>query len=64
MGSWRWSDAGRTLLFVIAFAVSDEFHQSFVPSREATVRDVLIDTMGAILALLFIWFLGRCRERR
>jgi VanZ family protein len=30
------------------YAASDEFHQSFVPSRSATVRDVLIDAVGIL----------------
>jgi VanZ family protein len=60
---WRYSDAVRTLLMVILYAASDEFHQRFVPSREASVRDVMIDTCGAVLALLLIWVLGRWRKR-
>jgi len=35
-----------TLSFL--YAVSDEFHQSFVPGRSASIRDVLIDTIGII----------------
>lgn len=30
------------------FALSDEWHQSFVPSREASLIDVMVDTFGAI----------------
>lgn len=30
------------------YAVSDEFHQSFVPGRSAAVRDVLIDSIGIV----------------
>jgi len=30
------------------YAVSDEFHQSFVSSRSASIRDVLIDTIGIL----------------
>jgi len=33
------------------FAASDEFHQSFIPSRTASVKDVMIDTCGAAIAL-------------
>ena len=33
-------------------SAGDEFRQSFVPSREATWRDVLIDSGGAVLGLL------------
>jgi VanZ family protein len=46
-----------SLLFVAAwvagaiFAVSDEFHQSFVPSRTASAKDVLIDAGGALIGL-------------
>ena len=34
------------------FAVSDEFHQSFVPSRTASPVDVIIDVCGALTGLL------------
>lgn len=33
-------------------AASDEFHQTFVPSRGASVGDIIIDGGGAILGLL------------
>src|SRR5512137_637837 len=39
------------LLMAVLFSLSDEFHQSFVEGRTSTVRDVLIDTGGATLAL-------------
>lgn len=38
-------------LFCALVAASDEFHQSFVPGRTPTVRDVGIDLLGALLAL-------------
>ena len=42
---------------VILFAVSDEFHQSFVPGRTPNARDVLIDSLGAsAVALLCLKF--------
>ena len=63
MRIWRWSDAIRTLLVVLLYAASDEFHQSFVPTREACIRDVLIDTLGGFLALILLWFVGRWRKR-
>jgi VanZ family protein len=37
-----------------AWAILDEFHQSFVPSRTSSALDVLIDVAGAGLALLLI----------
>ena len=33
------------------FAASDEFHQSFVPSRTASPNDVMIDVLGALIGL-------------
>jgi VanZ family protein len=33
------------------FAASDEFHQSFVPSRTASFHDVMIDICGALIGL-------------
>ena len=41
-----------SLLLTVVYAVSDEFHQSFVPGRHPAVTDVLIDTGGAMLALV------------
>jgi VanZ family protein len=39
------------LLLVFLYAASDEFHQSFVPGRNASLVDVGIDLVGAVLAL-------------
>ena len=36
----------------VVLAATDEFHQSFVKSRTASVRDVMIDSAGAIVGLL------------
>ncbi|MDQ6625676.1 MAG: VanZ family protein [Verrucomicrobiota bacterium] len=35
----------------VVFAMSDEFHQSFVPSRTASPIDVCIDAVGALAGL-------------
>lgn len=39
-----------TVLASAVYAATDEIHQSFVPGREAAVRDVFIDTWGAAIA--------------
>jgi VanZ family protein len=41
------------------YAVSDEFHQWFIPSRTAHPRDVVIDSLGAGCLLLGLWFSNR-----
>lgn len=33
------------------YSISDEYHQSFVPGRYPAVTDVMIDAIGAMLAL-------------
>jgi VanZ family protein len=35
----------------VAWAILDELHQSFVPSRSASLADVLVDSAGAVIAL-------------
>jgi VanZ family protein len=61
---WSWRQAGAAVLLVAAYASTDEFHQRFVPSRDASVRDVLIDTTGAVLGMLFLWVIWRWRHSR
>lgn len=40
------------LIFCMLYAITDEFHQKFIPGRSAELRDVLIDTSGALLGIL------------
>jgi VanZ family protein len=47
----------------VLYAISDEFHQSFVPGRHANLFDVLFDTSGALAMILIIRYLGRYRHR-
>jgi hypothetical protein len=42
------------LAISVAYGVSDEIHQSFVPTRHGAPLDVAIDALGATLAALFI----------
>lgn len=45
------------------YASSDEFHQFFVPGRACMLRDIVLDTSGAILGALLIslCFRTNCR---
>lgn len=40
-----------TLIFCVAYAVSDEIHQLFVIGRVGQLKDVLIDSTGSSLAI-------------
>ena len=42
-----------TILFIIIYASSDEFHQLFILTRDGRVTDVLIDTFGGCMGLIF-----------
>lgn len=59
-----WRTAWITLGIVFLYAVSDEFHQSFVPDRFGSPIDVLIDTTGGALALPLIALYRRLRRPR
>ncbi len=52
-----------SLLLVIIYALSDEFHQSFVSTRTGTVYDSMIDTAGGLTAL-FVFYLWRERKKK
>ena len=52
---WRLDWALSTFFIALAFAAMDEWHQSFVPVRQASARDVAIDALGAVLAQVLVW---------
>jgi VanZ family protein len=51
---------------VAAVALTDEYHQSFLPSRTGTIYDSLLDMTGGAVALacLAVWLAARRRGRR
>jgi len=50
---FRWVLA---MIMAILFALSDEFHQSFVQDRNSSIIDVGIDAIGAAIALTIAAF--------
>jgi len=63
-------EATLSVLFIVVwlaccvFAASDEYHQSFVPSRTASVHDVIIDITGAFIGLAICWMLAARKASR
>jgi len=55
---WFWF----ALLVVVVYALGDEFHQSFVPSRTGSIYDSMIDSAGGLTGLL-IYRATRSRRR-
>jgi len=55
----RWALVG--LIVSLSVAILDEVHQSFVPSRTSSARDVALDFCGALFAQILIWYALRRR---
>jgi VanZ family protein len=51
-----------SLLATALYAASDEIHQLFVPGRAGQFRDVCIDTAGALIGLLLLYFIKKNRK--
>ncbi|HFQ81083.1 MAG TPA: teicoplanin resistance protein VanZ [Desulfobacterales bacterium] len=51
--------AGLTILFCAAYGTSDEFHQIFVPLRDASLADIMADTSGAVLIATLWWYINK-----
>lgn len=63
--AWRmrfWRAAGLALACTLALASWDEWHQSFIPGRTSSVRDVGIDFCGALTAQLVLLGVMRLRS--
>lgn len=52
-----------SILVVFLYACSDEFHQSFIPGRGPSFRDVLIDTSGGLVSAGFIFIFTKIRRQ-
>ncbi|HWO76912.1 MAG TPA: VanZ family protein [Bacillus sp. (in: firmicutes)] len=50
-------------ILTFIYAMSDEWHQSFIPGREASFRDVLIDSFGALIVLSLVFIVNNHRKR-
>ncbi|HEX8888062.1 MAG TPA: VanZ family protein [Pyrinomonadaceae bacterium] len=51
-----------SLALVIIYALTDEYHQSFVPGRTSSIYDSLIDTSGG-LTMLLLYMLWRKKSK-
>lgn len=46
------------ILFGCVYAISDEFHQSFISGRSQEIRDILIDTSGVLFGCILAVLVG------
>jgi len=59
--AWQARTALHCILIGAAYSLTDEFHQHFVPGRGPSLIDCGIDTVGATLAMLFLYLYGAPR---
>src|SRR5215831_15399859 len=60
---WKLRWALWAVAIAAGYAGLDEFHQSFVASRTASPWDALLDTTGAAVAQLMLWFWRATKQR-
>jgi VanZ family protein len=53
-----------SLLLVIIYSLSDEYHQTFVPTRTGSLFDSLIDMAGGLTAITLYLLWRKRKERR
>lgn len=58
-GVTTWARVILVSVLVLAYGISDEYHQSFVPGRDASLGDVLADGAGGLLAALMLFWRSR-----
>lgn len=58
---------GKCLLisFIISviYACTDEFHQLFIPGRSGEIKDIIIDSMGALISIIIINIFVKSKKR-
>lgn len=59
-----WPLSAATLVFCVAAAAADEYHQSYVPGRSSQWTDVMIDSAGAVAGLLLSLLILRYLRKR
>ncbi len=47
------------LIIAIAYAITDEFHQTFIPGRSGELLDVIYDTIGSSLGIITMFILKK-----
>lgn len=66
--SWNTRRAVSAVMVAGLFSLTDEYHQSFVPGRTASIKDCGIDTLGALGGMLLLYAVrtlqGRLSIRR
>jgi VanZ family protein len=54
---------GLSALLAVLYGVTDEWHQTFVPSRTGRVEDLVWDGLGALLGAMLLLAVSRAEDR-
>jgi len=57
--TWHWRWARHACVLVALSAVLDEYHQAFTQSRTSSLTDSMLDMIGGLLMLAFLWLRQR-----
>jgi len=61
--SWKFRSVVWWALFLVTlYGVSDEYHQSFVAGREASIYDLVFDVIGAFGGIMMYWVWTGAKE--
>jgi VanZ family protein len=60
--NWQAKKAFAAWIIAALYSATDEFHQAFVPTRQARWSDVWLDSFGAALGVMAFYFFGRWRK--
>jgi VanZ family protein len=58
--SWFWA----AWVFASGYSLTDEFHQSFVPTRGASIYDSMIDSIGGLIGVAVFWWWRQRKNRK
>ena len=62
---WRWDWVLLGMMVTVVTAAADEIHQTFIPSRTGRWQDVVLDSCGAAVLQVVVYFLSlRAFKRR
>jgi len=61
---WNARSAAGAVIVAGLFSLTDEYHQSFVPGRVASIVDCGIDTLGALLGMVVLYAGRRIQSLR
>jgi VanZ family protein len=53
-----------SIILTLLYAMSDEWHQTFVFGRDGRIRDVVIDSIGILLAMFLILKIKQWKKKK